>query len=73
LALESIPIDSNIVPRRKWQVPEDLVLLLGVCMMSWGIYTRLTWWIMGGFLVFWLGIEALPEKSHAKAQPEQKS
>ena len=78
LALESIPIDSNIVyarKRRKITVPEEYVLVLGLCMMSWGIYSGLYWWIMGGFLVFFLAIEAMPspEEKHADAETNEEA
>ena len=81
MALESTSIDSNIVherKRRKITVPEEYVLVLGVCMMSWGMFAWFGmhdmsqyYWIMGGFLVFFLAIEALPEKSHPKAEADQ--
>ena len=76
------PSVSNIVharKKRKLTVPEDLVLLLGTTMMAWGMFAWVGqhdmtqyYWIMGGFLVFFLAIEALPEKSHSEAKPDQK-
>lgn len=81
MPLASNPSDCSIAKvrhKRKLKVSEDLVLLLGTTMMSWGMFAWVArhdmtqyYWIMGGFLVFWLGIEALPEKDHAEAEADQ--
>ena len=85
MALESTPIDSNIVHARKKRlltVSEDLVLVLGTTLMAWGMFAWVArhdmtqyYWIMGGFLVFFLGIEAMPspEEKHADADTDQEA
>jgi hypothetical protein len=49
-------------------------------MMAWGMFAWIGkhdmtqyYWIMGGFLVFFLAIEALPEKHHTQAQADQET
>lgn len=43
-------------------ISPDWVMALGFGMCALGFYTKLFWFTFGGFLLFMLGIQALPEK-----------
>lgn len=42
------------------QVPEDAVIIFGLLLTAYGMWTRSWWLIMGGTLIFINGVEALP-------------
>lgn len=83
LALESNPIDSNIVPKPRWTVSEDSVMALALGLTGTGISMVFFFksvegfaFIMGGSLIFYLAAMNLPagplEQEHPECEPEKK-
>lgn len=59
------PVNAKEMRYTHWwdkPIKGDYVMLMGFLMLGWGVYTKEWWYTFGGFLLFFMGVLAIPTK-----------